>query len=285
MHLHRFILNLDLISDQLTVTDRETTNQIRNVFRMDVGDRFILCDGKGREGTVQITALDGTKVPRNAKFTGNAKFTVNAKFTGNAKFTRNAKFTGTLVPSRSGVVVDVLDRREVLTESSVRAVLYCAMLKRENFELVVQKATECGVAEIVPIVTARTVKLGLKIDRLQKIAREAAEQSGRGIVPEIFDPMSLKESIVHAKQNNANILFEPSGSHFLGTLVPFRLDATKVAMNRGLFIGPEGGWTDDEVDQMRGAGYHVVSLGPRVLRAETAAIVAVFYLSLFNVHS
>ena len=252
MHLHRFILNLDLTADQLTITDRETTNQIRNVFRMDAGDRFVVCDGKGSEATVQITALDGTKVPRNAGF------------------------TGTLVPSRNGVVVDVLDRREVMTESSFRTVLYCAMLKRENFELVVQKATECGVAEIVPIVTARTVKLGLKIDRLQKIAKEAAEQSGRGIVSIVTEPLSFKEGIIHAKQNNTNILFDLGGSAFTGTLVPSRPDATKVAMNLGLFVGPEGGWTDDEVEQMRTTGYHVASLGPRILRAETAAIVAVF---------
>lgn len=226
MRLHRFILNLDLADDRLVISDFETTNQIRNVLRLEAGDRFVVCDGKGKEATAQVVSAD------------------------------------------KNVVAEVLDRREVASESAARAVLYCAVLKRENFELVAQKATECGVAAIVPVISTRTVKLGVKRDRLQKIAREASEQSGRGIVPEILEPMPLKQAIVHAAENGVNILFEPGA--------PLFQQPKNDKQKTGLFIGPEGGWDDAEVEQLRAAGYHIAGLGPRVLRAETAAIVASF---------
>jgi len=164
MRLHRFILDLDLADDRLVISDFETINQIRNVLRLEVGDRFVVCDGKGKEATVQI-------------------------------------FTGPLGPSErdapkgaGNILVDVLDRRDVASESSARVTLYCAVLKRENFELVVQKVTECGIAAIVPIISTRTVKLGVKLERLEKIAREASEQSGRGVIPEILGPIPLKDA-------------------------------------------------------------------------------------------
>ncbi len=228
MRLHRFILDLDLSADQIIISDREATNQIRNVFRMEAGDPFIVCDGKGTEATVQVVSDDKT------------------------------------------IVAKVVDRRSVDTESATRVVLYGAVLKRENFELVVQKAVECGVSAIVPVISSRTIKLGVKLDRLQKIATEACEQSGRGIVPEIVEPMSLRLAIVHAKSNATNFLFEPGSPPFEPSpFAPSNLPA-------GLFIGPEGGWDPAELDLMRAANFTAANLGPRILRAETAAIVATF---------
>ncbi|MEI6510720.1 MAG: RsmE family RNA methyltransferase [Candidatus Uhrbacteria bacterium] len=226
MRLHRFILDLDLSADELVISDREATNQIRNVFRMEAGDPFIVCDGKGMEATVQVVSDDKT------------------------------------------IVAKIIDRRAVDTESATKVTLYCAVLKRENFELVVQKAVECGVAAIIPVISSRTIKLGVKLDRLQKIATEACEQSGRGVVPEIVEPMSLRLAIVHAKSNATNFLFEPGSPDFTGTLVP--------SGSTGLFIGPEGGWDPAELDLMRAATFTPANLGPRILRAETAAIVATF---------
>ncbi len=231
MRLHRFILGLDLTADRVAIVDRETTNQILNVFRLTIGDTFVVCDGKGTEATARIIGAD--KV----------------------------------------IEAELSDRRTVRVESASRVLLYCAMLKRENFELVVQKATECGVAEIVPIVTERTVKLGARLDRLQKIAREAAEQSGRGIVPIIHEPIPLTAAILHAKLNAVNVLFEPNAEPFHPSQP---LQPSKPSQPLGLFIGPEGGWDTSEVERLRAEGYHVASLGPRILRAETAAIVAVF---------
>ena len=86
--------------------------------------------------------------------------------------------------------------------------------KKENFELVVQKAVEIGVKEIIPIITKRTVKLNLKYDRLEKIIKEAAEQSGRGILPILRKAMDFKKAIEEAEQNNINLFFDISGKKF-----------------------------------------------------------------------
>ncbi len=155
-------------------------------------------------------------------------------------------------------------------EPRVSAVLYCALLKRENFELVAQKATEVGIAELVPVAAERTVKLGLKRDRLEKIIREAAEQSGRGIVPRLSLTLSFKDALEDARDNDVNFFFEGNGPR------GFPSCASEVARSRtvGVFIGPEGGWSDDEVGLAKEKKIGIVSLGPLTLRAETAAIVA-----------
>lgn len=159
-------------------------------------------------------------------------------------------------------------------ESAVRVTLYCAVLKRENFELVVQKATEAGAARIVPVVTRRTVKTGLRADRLSKIAKEAAEQCGRGTLPPVSEPLTFKEALQDAAALQANVVFE------LGAAA---LDMPTLASggrgNVGVWIGPEGGWDEIETERCRERGFAVASLGPRTLRAETAAIVAVFVLA------
>ncbi|HTM68863.1 MAG TPA: RsmE family RNA methyltransferase [Candidatus Binatia bacterium] len=156
--------------------------------------------------------------------------------------------------------------RRNAAESLVRAALYLAVLKRENFELAAQKATEAGASRIVPVVSRRTVKTGLKQDRLARIVKEATEQSGRGIVPAVSEPLSFKEALEDAAANDRNIFFELGGSPF----APGPSGRASV----GLFIGPEGGWDDAETAAAREHGAVIASLGPRVLRAETAAAVA-----------
>lgn len=147
-----------------------------------------------------------------------------------------------------------------------KTTLYCAVLKRENFEWVVQKATELGVSSIVPVVSERTIKTGLKLERLEKIAREATEQSGRGIVPALHEPLAFQAAL---RADTAPIrLFFHTG--------PILDRAPLQASERSLWIGPEGGWTNTEVLQAKAAGCHICSLGPLVLRAETAAVCACF---------
>lgn len=92
-------------------------------------------------------------------------------------------------------------------------VLYCPILKKENFELAVQKAVEVGVKEIVPIITARTIKLGLNYERLSKIIKEAAEQSERGILPKLNEAVDFETVVVKAKnKNEVNFFFHPHNS-------------------------------------------------------------------------
>ncbi|MEI6494490.1 MAG: RsmE family RNA methyltransferase [bacterium] len=165
----------------------------------------------------------------------------------------------------------------ILDNEPVREVtLYCAILKRENFELVAQKATEIGVKEIVPIITKRTIKTGLNQERLKKIIREAVEQSGRGIIPEIHEALDLEEAIKHASADNKNnFLFDISGEAWSNQIVGS--SGEKI----GIFIGPEGGWEAGEIEMAKNNGFHIAKLGGLTLRGETAAIVA-SYLACQN---
>lgn len=153
-------------------------------------------------------------------------------------------------------------------EPKRRVILYCAVLKRENFEYAVEKAVECGAAAIVPLITAHTVKLGVNLERLQKIAQEAAEQCGRSIVPEIKAPVKLAAAIKGAGENDANYFFDASGEEFAR--------AKSLSATVGVWIGPEGGWEEFELDAAREAGFSFASLGSLILRAETAVSVATY---------
>jgi 16S rRNA (uracil1498-N3)-methyltransferase len=157
-------------------------------------------------------------------------------------------------------------------ESSRRVTLYCAVLKRENFELVLQKATELGVYAIVPLLTSRTVKLDFKRDRAERIVREAAEQSGRGRLLVVHEPMSFEDAMKEAGANDVNVFFDLGDGIGLGDVMKRIASATSV----GLFVGPEGGWTGEEREQAVERKNLLASLGPRTLRGETAAIVATF---------
>lgn len=160
-------------------------------------------------------------------------------------------------------------------EPMIRGVLYLALLKRENFELAVQKATEAGIAEIVPLVTKRTVKLGIKPERLELIAREAAEQSGRGRVPEIRSPVAFLDALANSRTNDANFFFHADAPAF-----PPKSFSPKRDARIGAFIGPEGGWDPDEFAAMAAQpNMDLASLGPLTLRAETAAIIASYLVT------
>ncbi len=159
-------------------------------------------------------------------------------------------------------------------EAAIEVALYCAVIKKENFELVVQKATEAGVAEIIPIITKRTVKLSLKNDRLEKIAKEAAEQSGRGVIPRVGEIISFEDALTQTKDYSAKLFFNPGAP----------LVSQERLKNSGvkrvcLFIGPEGGWDESEINEARTYDLKVVGLGGLTLRAETAAIIASYLVA------
>lgn len=171
----------------------------------------------------------------------------------------------------SGVVVA---ERPGLPEPSCAVTLCPALLKGERFDWLIQKATELGVAAIQPVVTAQTIrKIGPDDlharERWRRIATEAAEQSGRSRVPEIRGPVPLGE-LAHAVAVPLFVAHETVAARTLGDAIPMGSDRVAVA------IGPEGGFTDDEVARLvADVDAMPVSLGPRVLRAETAAITAV----------
>ncbi|MDD4931468.1 MAG: RsmE family RNA methyltransferase [Candidatus Colwellbacteria bacterium] len=165
---------------------------------------------------------------------------------------------------KNGAIVEILDVSLGDRGLGRKVILFASIIKKENFELVVQKAVECGVEKIVPIISDRTVKLGLNMERLGKIVREAAEQSGRTILPEVSNPVSFSDALDIAE--GKIILFHLGGDPF----IPASGEDGPVSV----FIGPEGGFTEKEAFLARNRGAEITSLGNLVLRAETAAIVA-----------
>jgi len=170
-------------------------------------------------------------------------------------------------------ILKIIERRKNENEPDIDVILYCSILKKDNFETVMQKATECGVKEIIPLLCQRTVKQSFKKERLEKIIKEAAEQSGRGIIPVLQNPINFKDTIKQTDDNDCNFLFDISGetnSSFRSSQCPFRA---------GLWIGPEGGWTEKEIEEARRNKFRIINLGKLTLRAETAAVVATYLAS------
>ncbi len=173
--------------------------------------------------------------------------------------------------SQNKLLGEILEIKENEREPEVFVTLYCSILKKRNFELVVQKATEIGIKKIVPIICGNTIKLGLNLERLRKISIQAAEQSGRGILPEILEPKDFNEAIKEARDSDLKILFDLSGKDF-SELKNFS------AKNISIFIGPEGGWKNAELEVAKKENFEILNLGKLILKGETAAIVASFLI-------
>ena len=161
-------------------------------------------------------------------------------------------------------IVEKIDRKN---ETERRVNLYLSILKKENFELAVQKAVEAGVFSITPIITERTIKTGLNIPRLEKIILEASEQCGRNIVPTLSPILDFKNALIDGTKNEEKIIFHLNGEKFHSSTSFGQIS---------IFIGPEGGFTEKEIELAKEAGYSVASLGSLTLRGETAAIVATY---------
>lgn len=161
-----------------------------------------------------------------------------------------------------------LEERADKQEDIPEVYLYLAILKKENFELVAQKATELGVREIIPIHTTRVVKQNINDERVRKIIREAAEQSGRGIVPELHEALDFEEAITRSKSDDLRWFLDEYGEK--------KVQKNSKDKKISIFIGPEGGWTDEEKELAKKSKLEIVSISPFTLRAETAGITAVF---------
>lgn len=168
-------------------------------------------------------------------------------------------------------------------ESALQLTLAVALLKSDKFDLVVQKATELGVLGIVPVMT-RLADIRLRDDsdvskrvtRWQRIALEAAKQSGRALVPEVVAPVSFA-ALVRSTTNpdQRNVMFSERGGQSFALFKESWVGAPHLIT---ALVGSEGGWTDEELEQASSAGWAILTLGGRTLRAETAAIVAVVLL-------
>ncbi|HKU73893.1 MAG TPA: 16S rRNA (uracil(1498)-N(3))-methyltransferase [Pyrinomonadaceae bacterium] len=218
-------------TEQTVTLGTDEARHLRDVLRLKAGDEVYVFDGLGREFRCVITTSK-----RDA-----AELRIEAE----------------VEPAKP--------------ESQLQLNLCVALLKGEKFDLVVQKATELGVKKITPLIT-RYADIHLRdaadatkrVARWQRIALEAAKQSGRAFVPEIRVPHRFEEVL---DVDGLGVMFAERGGEALENLK--ESDATHSIT---ALIGSEGGWSDEEIESARARNFHVVTLGGRILRAETAAI-------------
>ena len=226
MRLHRFFVEEELGGKkEFTTEDRELIHQWKDVFRLRAGEKVILLDNSGYEfyGTLELVSKD-----------------------------------------RAVVRIDEARENETRKNSEKPEVhLYAAIIKKDNFEWILEKGTELGVNRFVPIVASRSEKKNINVERAQKIIKEASEQSGRTRLPTLGEVSSLENALL--EKNVKCIAFHLSGEKF---------DSQKFSNEKmlGVLIGPEGGWTDEEILMFKNKNIPVVSVGQTTLRAETAAI-------------
>ncbi len=238
MRLHRFFIDRDLNSKELVLKDKALIKQLKKVLRLEKDDYLILFN-ENQEVLFVIKEINLERV----------------------------------VLKKEKALRELLENK-----NEKEIILYCALLKKDNFELVIQKATELGVKEIQPLVTERTVKLNFSFKRAEKIIKEAVEQSGRLNFPFLRPLKDYKDVLLEAqKHNDLNLFFDITGKElrefFLGFLESQRI---------GLFIGPEGGFSETEKALADKYGFLKLKLSDFTLRAETAALVSVFLVSFFD---
>ncbi len=172
--------------------------------------------------------------------------------------------------------LEVLERRESATEAAVKVSVYMAFPKADKLEHVIQKATELGAYEIIAFPSARCISkidernLNKKLERWQKIATSAAEQSGRGRVPEVMVLSSFVKALERGGQADKPLMFYENEQ---AVTLKMALSASPYK-TVSLLTGPEGGLEEREVELARNAGFQVCTLGKRILRCETAPLCA-----------
>lgn len=180
--------------------------------------------------------------------------------------------------TENAVFLDILESRLCAAEPSVELNLYQAVPKLDKLETIIQKSVELGAAKIIPVLTRRCVSrpsqkdFSKKLERLNKIALEAAKQSGRGIIPEVTPLIDFKTAVAQMAETECPVmLYEEGGMRFS------ELEA-EGKKNFSLFIGSEGGFDPEEAESAKNAGINMVWLGERILRCETAPLTAISIL-------
>lgn len=234
-------LNLD---DRTLYIDGEDVKHISKVLRYGQGDEIEVCDSNGHEYICRIESVDKTRID-----------------------------------------LSIVDEVDINRESRIRVSLYQGVPKSTKMDIILQKLTEAGVDEIVLVNTKRSVvnikgdKADKKFDRWERIIYEAAKQSKRGLIPKLRGILSFKEALEDMGKNDINICpYEVEKSlgikEALQTGQVKKILENKDEVRVGIFIGPEGGFAEEENEMVKAAGIASVTMGPRIFRTETASIVA-----------
>lgn len=178
--------------------------------------------------------------------------------------------------SQEKVTAEIMNIRVNNTEPPYSVHLYQATAKGDKLDMIVQKAVETGVSTVVPFISERCISrpdektAQKKRERLQKIAHEAAMQCGRGIIPEVMPVLKYAQALKHAAQGELGfICYEGEGTTPLGTLLHSLKSKPR---DIRCIVGAEGGFSSAEIESARTAGLHIVGLGRRILRCETASV-------------
>lgn len=232
--MHCFYCEPNNVSEhKITITGSDV-NHIKNVLRMERGEELMICDGTGMQYTCQIEDFVAGEV-----------------------------------------LLSIQKAEKSSTELPVRLKLYQGLPKKDKMELIIQKAVELGAVEIIPVMTKRCIvkleddkKEAKKLERWQAIAESAAKQSGRGSIPTVGHVINYKEAIKKASSEGmALIPYEMAeGMKTLKEAVSKASEQQVISV----FIGPEGGFEEAEVEFAKENGVIPVSLGKRILRTETA---------------
>lgn len=183
--------------------------------------------------------------------------------------------------TKQEVLLEVLEKLDVNNESDIKIYLFQGLPKSQKMDLIVQKGTELGVTEFIPTITHRVdVKLKgefKKLDRLNRIALEAAKQSKRSIIPKVSEPIEFDQMI--EKINSLDLVLVPyeNAENFGIKKLVNNLEkngSVEKIKSVGIFVGPEGGIEEDEIEKLKENGAHIITLGKRILRTETAGFVA-----------
>jgi 16S rRNA (uracil1498-N3)-methyltransferase len=207
---------------------------LRDVLRLQPGDRLELLDGTGRVHEAEVSSL-----------------------------------------SKSNVTVKIIRSFLSDNEPTVKVTLAQALPKGQKMDFVVEKSVELGVNRIIPVLTERTIGKNAKLDRWRKLAKEAAEQSGRAVIPEIAELTDLASIIKLKPQFDLALLpWELEKNNSLKSVLqpPHTSSLSPHPSSIIVLIGPEGGFSQAEVKQAQAAGWQTVSLGKRILRTETAGL-------------
>lgn len=179
------------------------------------------------------------------------------------------------------IETEILEIHKGKNEPELHINLYQGIAKGQKMDFIIQKATEIGVKEFYPIISDRTVvrisdmkKENKKVDRWNKIALEAAKQCKRDVIPVIHNIMTLQEALkILENEHNIIVPYENEENIHIGDIIR---DLTTGKIN--IIIGPEGGFETEEIEKLQGIKSKIISLGPRILRTETAGIVAMSIL-------
>ncbi len=165
-----------------------------------------------------------------------------------------------MISKKESLFIRESESRSIMLNKNIT--LYMSLIKKDNFELVLQKCTELGISKFVPIIAERSEKKNIDMDRARRIIKEASEQCGRGDLPNLDEIKDLEEVL----NEEGLVTFDASGIPFSSILPTFSPDA--------FLIGPEGGWSESELTLFKEKNIPLYSLGLLTLRAETAAISA-----------